>query len=234
MILRPIEIQTIRRRLQEAGEEMLQYVENEYNVVAGLNKVFLKRKRIQDVIGIWLSTDTDKSGTNYYTGGTFDEFSAEINLGTDVNNPFTVVKVDYVWKSGLTTDDILDQLEKNRKYVVGYTGVAFNYGEIETERQQQAEEMAFSRTVLTTILMINGANAGQFGYNFQIDEFSLQSKLWGEGMIAQALFQLYMTEYEQWKEVLGKRIRSVIAQKTYPRYDLNNQLQILGQADDSE
>ncbi len=206
LVFRSIEVEILRGRLQEAGEDHLIFVEDEQQVSVGTDQVYLHHRRIEIVSGIWLGTDNSKSGTNFFTGGSVNIYSGKTILGTPTSANNTVLRCDYVWKSGLADEQIFDQLEKSRIFVEGWTGVKFNYGAANTDLKKQAEQMALARTTLTAIMMINGANAAQLGYNFRIHEFEIQSKLWGEGMIAQSLFALYKEEYMEWMQILGKKI----------------------------
>lgn len=47
--------------------------------------------------GVWLATDTGHTGTNYWTGGSFDADTFEITLGTPLASANTEVFVNYTF-----------------------------------------------------------------------------------------------------------------------------------------
>lgn len=218
-----VHVNLLRDRLQEAGENTEQYVPNEYRPVIGDSIVYTKRPNIVAVYGVWLTNDTSKTGTNYFTNGSFDSNNGMITLGSSTPTKYGVVHVDYTWSTGMTDDLLLETLEVNRIFCVGYTGIDFLYGDTGSRSQQQVEQMALARCILSAVLIINSPNSAQLGYNFRIDEFEFQSKLWGEGMIAQSLFALYLTTYEEWKQNIGKDIKTVLAPKLNATYSKTGQ-----------
>lgn len=58
-------------------------------------------KRWITITGVWLATDTEKTGTNYYTGGSFVEEDYEIVLGTELPAAETDVIIDYEYEGFL-------------------------------------------------------------------------------------------------------------------------------------
>jgi len=58
-------------------------------------------KRWITITGVWLATDTEKTGTNYYTGGSFVEEDYEIILGTELPAAETDVIIDYEYEGFL-------------------------------------------------------------------------------------------------------------------------------------
>lgn len=63
---------------------------DEYHVVVA-------HAHIASVTGVYLSTDSQRLGTNYYTGGTFNATSGYVTLGTALPDPLTEVLVDYTY-----------------------------------------------------------------------------------------------------------------------------------------
>lgn len=50
------------------------------------------------ILGVWLYSDINKTGTNYMIGGAFDEASKIITLGTMLPSENTKVRIDYSYK----------------------------------------------------------------------------------------------------------------------------------------
>lgn len=200
----PTFVDLLRKQLDDAGELRVMTVQDEMVYPATLTSLFVSRIRIKDVIGVWIFTDDDHSGTNYYTGGGFSESTGKIWLGTTLVSTAAFVRVSYTWESGVDDETIQWHLDSSKIWVINYTGIEFAYGDASTNLQKGAEAMAVAAAVLGAILTVNGANVAQMGYNFRLHEFEVQTKLWGEGMIAEALFGVYIQRVQWWLATLGK------------------------------
>lgn len=220
LVLAPSIIKSIRNLLDEAGEVGVRQMRDEIIPPTSAYLVYANRRRVRDIQGVWLLTDTTHALTNYYTGGGFDPESGEIRLGSSLPSLVSDVRVDFSWESGIDDDAIQSHLDTSRRWAIGYTNVEFNYNDNSTEEKRRVEDLAIARTVVLCILTINGANVAQFGYNFRLGDFEIQSKLWGEGMIAQALFQLYVNMYEEAKQTTGRYIYTRRAKKLEKQYNL--------------
>lgn len=210
----------VRQILGEAGELRMQHVSDEIVSPASLVEIHTTRIRIQSVEGVWLLTDETHSGTNYYTGGGFVAEKGKIWLGTALPTMNQLVRLSYTWESGVTDETISWHLHSSKLFVTNFTGYVFEYGAETDATLQGAEAMAVARTVIGCVLTVNGANVAQMGYNFRLDEFEIQTKLWGEGMIAEALFNLYRANYEEWKQSLGKAGHIFVTTATVPKYNI--------------
>jgi hypothetical protein len=219
VLLAPSIIKSIRLLLDEAGELGTRQV-NEIISPITTTLVSANRGRIREVQGVWLLNDPTKVGTNYFLGGEFDSTSRRVQLGTPLPNAISDVRIAFTWESGVADDVIAEHLTRNKVWVTGISGQEFEYGNTTTADEEYAENLAIAVTILSCILTINGANVAQMGYNFKIQEFEIQTKLWGEGMIAEALFNQYRMEIKRWEQALGIDIRSAVATKLFPRYDL--------------
>lgn len=200
----PSHVDLIRKQLDDAGELRVMTVQDEMIYPASLNTVYVSRPRIQSVIGVWIFTDDGHTGTNYYTGGGFDASTGKIWLGTPLVSTAAFVRVSYTWESGIDYETIQWHLDSSKTWVVEYTGVAFTYGNASNNTEKTAENCAIAAAILGAILTINGANVAQLGYNFRLHEFEVQTKLWGEGMIAEALFGVYIKRIDWYLYTLGK------------------------------
>lgn len=216
----PTMLPQIRHLLDEAGELRVMTVKDEMADPSTALSLYTARKRVKEVYGVWTLSDDEHTGTNYYTGGGFNTVSGRIWLGTPLVDMNTV-RIDYAWESGIDDDAINWHLTTSKIFVTGYTGIEFDYGKAITDLQKQAEGMALARIIIGCVLTINGANVAQMGYNFRLDEFEIQTKLWGEGMIAEALFAQYSNMYNEWKLAIGKKGHIFFTAPTTRKYDIS-------------
>lgn len=204
MNVSPTFVNLIRKLLDEAGELRVMSIQDEMIYPATLSTLYVSRPRINSVIGVYLFDDNEHSGTNYYTGGGFDESTGKIWLGTPLVSTAAYARVSYTWESGIDDETIQWHLDSSKTWVINYTGIEFAYGDASTNLEKGAEAMAIAAAILGAVLTINGANVAQLGYNFRLHEFEVQTKLWGEGMIAEALFGVYVQRVQWWLNTLGK------------------------------
>lgn len=224
----PSLVSEMRLILDEGGELGVKQIGDDIITPTTVSTLYVSRGRILEVQGVWALTDETHALTNYYTGGGFTSSSGKVWLGTDLPTAISDIRVSYTWVSGIASEVITRHLETAKIWVWGFTGVGFEYQQGSTTEHRQAEEMAIALTIILCILTINGANVAQMGYNFRIQELEIQTKLWGEGMIAQALFEQYKFQLDRWIMILGIRLHFKIAGgKT--QYNLNTQLLNAGQ-----
>lgn len=216
----PSIINELRLLLDEAGEQGIKQISNEVVSPISVNTVGVNKRRIRDVQGVWALNDEVHALTNYYIGGGFESSAGIVTLGNNLPNVISDVRISYTWESGIDDDALNAHLQSARIWAMGFSGTKFNYGGSSDEIEEQVEYLARALTIVLCILTINGANVAQMGYNFRIHEFEIQSKLWGEGMIAQALFLEYNNELTRWMMIVGKDINYAWANKSY-RYNLN-------------
>lgn len=204
MSVAPTFVNLIRKLLDEAGELRVMAIQDEMIYPSSLSTLHVSRPRINSVIGVYLFNDEGHTGTNYYTGGGFDESTGRIWFGTPLVSMADYVRVGYTWEAGIDDETIQWHLDSSKTWVINYTGIEFAYGDASTNLQKGAEAMAIAAAILGAVLTVNGANVAQLGYNFRLHEFEIQTKLWGEGMIAEALFGVYVQRVQWWLNALGK------------------------------
>lgn len=214
----------IRNILDEAGELRLHQLKDQIFPLTTLNSLNVDRARIMDVQGVWKLSDVTHDLVNYYTGGTFEATSGKINLGTPLLSLLSDVRVDYIWESGISDKAIEDLLEDSKVWAEGYTQETFEYNMEDTNAGKALEALAISKTIIECIITINGANAAQLGYNFRLGDFEVQTKLWGEGMIAGEIFKLYKERLMMDQQVTGRAIYFKFPSKTYKQYPLQTLL----------
>jgi len=110
------DIESIRGILGEIGREQHLVEEDEIQIAVSANTIYADYQEIVEVGGVWLSSDVDKAGTNYYTGGSFERKSGIITLGSPVN-PSDEVVVLYARKHGLTDVEIQAHYDAAKVYV---------------------------------------------------------------------------------------------------------------------
>lgn len=215
------EVTTIRKLLQEVGQQYHNLVQDEVHYVEaksnGAYSIHLNRKGISSVQGIFRATDVDKEN-NLFTGlgdhtdpdGIFDRNTGEVVLSTNFNYTYLEkVLVDYVHQEGLTDDDIETIFVWSQKFLNLTTGdwtIDFSNG---TKGWWGAVHVAR----LSCMLMLSTGSVMQSGYNLRIEDFALETKAWGEGMIAQFLWQQYQKEMSEILIGFGCNIRAVVTQK---------------------
>jgi hypothetical protein len=212
--------------LDKGAELGIRSIPDEIIPPASVDKLYLTRRRVREVQGVWLLTDNTHSLTNYFGDGGFDSSSGEVWLGTLLPTAINDVRVGYTWEAGIDDQAIMHHLETAKVWVEGFADVEFIYNAAATSAEKQAERAALSLVMILCILTINGANVAQMGYNFRVQEFEVQTKLWGEGMIAEALFNQYMNDLNRWLQVLGEDIRVAVTHNTRltDRYKLSTEL----------
>jgi len=194
--------------------------------VDGTFTVAVRNKNVKQIIGVWLYTDTNFTGTNYYVGsggtiedpnGSFDAKSGLVTLSdVDVIDTKTKVVTAYEWEEGISDADvdlIYTRAQMQIKAHVNDFTISFSGG---SKYQWAAEAVA----KFVVLLALNGSSVIQQGYNFRIEELSIETKAWGEGMIAQFLLTQYAQEVEEAKRLLGYGVRFTMSksglQKTAP------------------
>ena len=215
------EVQVVRRMLGEAGEQFRHVIEEEFSTIIpeqdGTWSVYTKRKGIHQVVGVYLKTDNEKS-RNLYVGtgdwedpeGKFNKLTGVITLSSTYSyQPMAKVIIDYVHLEGLKDDDIEIVVGWSKSFIMHYTG---NNGILFT---QQTKEWWALMTVTkyACMLLMNAGSVMQQGYNVRIEEFAVETKAWGEGMIAQFLLAMYKEELDSVLGNLGWGVRSAVATK---------------------
>jgi len=190
------EIKNIRGLLNEIGNLQNTVEYDEYTVVASNDRIYLEFQGVIDVIGVWLASDIDKTGTNYFTGGSIDDVSGIITLGTSLQ-PNTEVVVTYVRQTGITDDLIALQFDGAKDYINKVMFYEYEFDNPVESLDRFAKYVAYNLTAFYCMLTLNMGNAIQTGFNYKLEEFEMQTKLWGEGMISQALFEMYINNLNQ-------------------------------------
>jgi hypothetical protein len=86
--------------------------------------VTLLHGTVMSIAGIWLSTDTSHTGTNYFTGGSVNPITSVVTLGTPLPNPFpdpfTSVISTYDWDTEIVEIGTTAVMARNNNGVLSY------------------------------------------------------------------------------------------------------------------
>jgi hypothetical protein len=186
-----MDVTKLRSLLMEIGNRQFHQINDEIRVVGTSNSVKPLFQRITDVIGVWLATDYDKTGTNYATGGGFDEET--IFLGTPLTAGKEVV-ITYVVADGL--NDTTAQTVINWAKIEVLTELqdfTINLDAPSTNFELAASVYWDMLSMANAYLLLNNVNFVQSDANISLFNYQTMSKLWGEGMSTDALFgRLFM------------------------------------------
>ena len=81
-------------------------VVDEQKISTDTTHVQVAHKTVLSVSGVWLQTDPGHTGTNYYTGGSFDPNTGVLILGTSLPDINTPVLINYIYQ-------MIDDLESS-------------------------------------------------------------------------------------------------------------------------
>lgn len=99
-------------------------IENESQRSNGIINV-MTQYPIYNVRGVWLANDVNKTGTNYYTGGSISK--NKITLGTNLPTTYSDVIVDYDTISAEYETIKVTQIEEERQQPVSSTTICVDY-----------------------------------------------------------------------------------------------------------
>ena len=199
--------------LGDAGEQKAVVIVNELRTASDVDKVFANYTQIESVTGIWPTTDPDHEGLNYYTGGSFDAYTAEITPGTDLPGADVNVLITYTTFKGLP-DVVVDQMVTNAKtYVENYTSETFDWTNADNNSRTNLAIAAMGWRAATGALIYQYApDILQKGYNFKIAEFSVESKTWAGSMGIRDLLDTWNREVQLYLGMLGRYMEFIIPQ----------------------
>jgi len=123
------DVDAIRALLGEIGRTQHTVEFNEFQTTIGTDTVYVDYQDIAEVSGIWLVTDTDKSGTNYYTNGSYDGKFGKITLGTSAPSADTEIIASYVRRIGLIDTEIAQHFTAAQAYVLVHIWDEFDFSD---------------------------------------------------------------------------------------------------------
>lgn len=182
----------VRNLLTQAGRQHIKVRDDDLIQVFNYQTLYVDFPDVVDVAGIWLPDDLNHSGTNYASGATVYPSQGKISLhpSLSIPNSYREVMITYATSDGLSDQQIQNNVNIAKDYVQMELWETVDFSGSSTYK-------VFARTTMLTIgayfslLAMNNSNAIQSGYNYRIAEFEIQTKLWGEGMIAETLLNKY-------------------------------------------
>jgi len=207
------EILNVRRMLGDAAEMNTITVVNELRTSETASIVNTRYKQIKSVTGVWLATDPDHTGTNYYTGVNegFDIYTGEITLHTPLPSPSTNVLINYTYYKGLPDEVIDDHINNAKEYVQWYTNEEFDWTDTTSARVKIARAAMTWRAATGALIYMYAPDIMQKGYNWALAEFRVESKTWAGSMGIQDLLALWNEEVNKYLAMLGKYEYFVVA-----------------------
>lgn len=215
------EVKKLRLLLGEVGQQYNNVIQREVGYVVpeknGSYSVYVRRKGVHQVIGVFRSTDINKQnnlfvGTGSHTApeGSFNRATGVITLAPSFHyNDLEKVMIDYVHQEGLT-DEALDSMFlwacNFLRLETGNFSLDFSYG-------SAVWWSAIHIARLCALLILSTSGVIQAGYNLRIEDFALETKAWGEGMIAQFLWKQYEKEVNEILCALGCKSRMAKASR---------------------
>lgn len=181
----------VRNLLSQAGRENISVMDDDIVPVFNQLTLYTDFSDIFDVAGVWLPDDLDHSGTNYASGATIYPKKGTVVLGQAVPTSYKDVLITYASRDGLRDTEIQFNINIAKDYVqmelwetiLDYSGSSVYEG--------MCKSVMLTISAYFALLAMNNSNAIQSGYNYRIAEFEIQTKLWGEGMIAETLLNKY-------------------------------------------
>ena len=195
-----MDVPTLRSLLMEIGNKQFHQVIDERRLVGQNDAVKTLFQRIEEVIGVWLATDYNKTGTNYFASGGNDQET--IYLGTTLAAGTEIV-CSYIVADGL--NDIAAQrvidwarwevLAELQDFTLDIDNPVTNIERISRIYWEML-------TMANAYLLLNNVNFVQSDANMSLFNYQTMSKLWGEGMSTDALFVRLYQRLEQVRKTL--------------------------------
>jgi len=181
----------VRQLLTQAGRQHIKVRDEDIVNVFNQITIYSDFSDTIDVAGVWLPDDITHSGTNYASGAVIYPKKGTIVLSQAIPIEYSDVMITYATRDGLSDEDISFNVEMAKGYIqmelwdntMDYSGASMYHN--------MARLVMLQIASYYSLLAMNNSNAIQSGYNYRIAEFEIQTKLWGEGMIAETLLNKY-------------------------------------------
>jgi hypothetical protein len=196
-----MDVATLRSLLLEIGSKQFHQIIDERRLVGQNNTVKTLFQRIEEVIGVWLASDFDKSGTNYFTTGGNDKETIYLGAALPAG---TEIVTSYIVADGLNDLSAQRMIDWARWEVLGeIQDFTLNIDNPITNIERVCRVYWEMLTMANAYLLMNNVNFVQSDANMSL-AFSYQtmSKLWGEGMSTDALFMRLYQRLEQIRKTL--------------------------------
>ncbi len=196
-----MDVAALRDSLLEIGSKQYHQIIDERRLVGKNDTIKTLFQRIQEVIGVWLATDYNKSEIDYSVSGGND--GETIYLGTALSAGTEIV-TSYIVADGLTDSSAQRMIDWARWEVLGeIQDFTLDIDNPITNIERVCRVYWEMLTMANAYLLMNNVNFVQSDANMSL-AFSYQtmSKLWGEGMSTDALFMRLYQRLDQIRKVL--------------------------------
>jgi len=181
----------VRNLLTQAGRQHIKVRDDDMVSIFNQLTIYSDFSDLVDVAGVWLPDDYNHSGTNYASGATVYPKKGTIILSQAIPLEYRDVLITYATRDGLSDDEIQFNINISKDYVqMELWETTLDYSGSSTYENMCRHTMLTISSYFS-LLAMNNSNAIQSGYNYRIAEFEIQTKLWGEGMIAETLLNKY-------------------------------------------
>ena len=208
-------VTNVRNMLTSVGIIQTLTSENERaHVYSGTEQyyVFARNTPIKDVAGVWLESDPWHSGTNLYntsSGSYFNSMEGEIYLSSGVSvSSGDIVWITYAHWNGLTDNNLNIIIDQRKVWLNAefHGNDTANYWDYNINSINGVEQLAiftvYVHAIRDAIVQMNNSNAIQGGFSYEVGQLKVQTKLWGEGMSMEALFNEYERNCKQMMNTL--------------------------------
>ncbi len=189
------DVNCVRKLMAQAGREAIVVHQDDivpvFNVSGSSYVIYTDFQDIMDVQHIRLVDDIDHTGTNFLQGSIVHEKEGKIEVGLNLPAGTEEALITYATRDGLDDEAIQINIDMAKSYLqteLWRTTLDFSGS---STYSNMAKWTMCSVASYWSILAMNSSNAIQSGYNYRIAEFEIQTKLWGEGMIAETLLNKY-------------------------------------------
>ena len=181
----------VRKLLTQAGRQNISVRDDDIVPIFHRQTIYADFSDLVDVDGVWLVEDHTHSGTNYVSGATVYPKKGVIELAGSVPDGEREVLITYATRDGLEDDEIQISIDMAKDFIqADLWETTLDYSGSSTY-ESMARHVMLQIGSYYALLSMNNSNAIQSGYNYRIAEFEIQTKLWGEGMIAETLLNKY-------------------------------------------
>lgn len=187
------ELLAVRRMLADAGGMRAITLTNELITSESVSNVFPRYTQIYSVSSVWLSTDPDHTGTNYFSGSgaAFNPYTGEITLDPTLPEANMDVLLNYTHFKGLPDEVVDDQITDGKRYMEFRTDVVWDWTDTTNREIQIAWSGVKYRAAQACLMYQFAPDVLQMGFNFSIEEFRIESKTWAGSMGIQDLMMMW-------------------------------------------
>ncbi len=195
-----MDVATLRSLLMEIGNRQFNQIIDERRLVGQNNTVRPLFQRIEEVIGVWLTSDFDKTGTNFFALGGNDQET--IFLGSPLIAGTEIV-CSYIVADGLNDLSAQRVIDWARWEVLAeIQDFDLNIDNPSTNIERICRVYWELLSMANAYLLLNNVNFIQSDANMALFNYQTMSKLWGEGMSTDALFMRLYQRLEQIRKSL--------------------------------